>query len=202
MSSLRPPVRHLARWASLADADRWLERLLVEVPWKQEHITVFGRRHPMPRLSCWMADPGCEYRYADLQNVIEPWTPVALEIRARLQSELACPFNSLLLNLYRDGHDSMGWHADDEPELEPQAPIASLSLGAARTFRMRPRGRPADSKVAFELSHGDLLVMDPPTQRHWQHELPRRLRVRGPRINLTFRHVRPTSENAARAEPS
>ena len=190
MSSLRPPVRHLARWASLADADRWLARLLAEVPWKQEHITVFGRRHPMPRLSCWMADPGCEYRYADLQNVIEPWSPAAGEIRERLRAELGCAFNSLLLNLYRDGHDSMGWHADDEPELEPQAPIASLSLGAARTFRMRPRGRPADSKVAYELRHGDLLVMDPPTQLNWQHELPRRLRVSEARVNLTFRVVR------------
>lgn len=190
MSALHPPVRHLVGWAGPADADRWLARLLAEVPWKQEHITVFGRRHPMPRLSCWMADPGCEYRYADLQNVIEPWSPAAGEIRERLRAELGCAFNSLLLNLYRDGRDSMGWHADDEPELEPEAPIASLSLGAARTFRMRPRGRPADSKVAYELRHGDLLVMDPPTQLHWQHELPRRLRVAEARVNLTFRVVR------------
>lgn len=202
MSALRLPVRHLARWASLAEAERWLACLLAEVPWKQEHITVFGRRHPMPRLSCWMADPGCEYRYSDLQNVVEPWTPAALEIRARLEAELGCPFNSLLLNLYRDGRDSMGWHADDEPELDPLAPIASLSLGAARTFRMRPRGSSAGSKVAFELAHGDLFVMDPPTQRLWQHELPRRLRVRERRINLTFRRVRPSAENATRAEPS
>ncbi len=190
MSALRPPVRHLVGWAGTADADRWLARLLAEVPWKQEHITVFGRRHPMPRLSCWMADLGCEYRYADLQNAIEPWSPAAEEIRERLRAELACPFNSLLLNLYRDGRDSMGWHADDEPELVHQAPIASLSLGAARTFRMRPRGRPADSKVAYELCHGDLLIMDPPTQLLWQHELPRRLRVAEPRVNLTFRLVR------------
>ena len=183
-------MRHLVGWAGPADADRWLARLLAEVPWKQEHITVFGRRHPMPRLSCWMADPGCEYRYADLQNVIEPWSPAAGEIRERLRAELGCAFNSLLLNLYRDGRDSMGWHADDEPELEPEAPSAALSRGAARTFRMRPRGSPADSKVAYELCHGDLLVMDPPTQLHWQHELPRRLRVAEARVNLTFRVVR------------
>jgi len=198
VSPSRPPVRHLVRWASPAHADRWLGQLLAAVPWKQEHITVFGRRHPMPRLSCWMADPGCEYRYSDLQNVIEPWTPVAQEIRARLLEELGCPFNSLLLNLYRDGRDSMGWHADDEAELDHAAPIASLSLGAARTFRMRARRASHAPKLAWELGHGDLLVMDPPTQRDWQHELPRRLRVEGPRVNLTFRVVRPQAGNTAR----
>jgi len=184
-------VRHFVRWANADQADLWLDALLAAVPWKQEHITVFGRRQAMPRLSCWMADPGCEYRYSDLQNVIEPWVPAARELRARLSDELGCPFNSLLLNLYRDGRDSMGWHADDEPELDPDAPIASLSLGATRTFRMRPRRVASGQAVAWELRHGDLLVMDPPTQRDWRHELPRRVRVLAPRLNLTFRKVLP-----------
>lgn len=190
MSHSLPPVRHLVRWAGPADADRWLSQLLAAVPWKQEHITVFGRRHAMPRLSCWMADPGCEYRYSDLQNVIEPWATSAQEIRSRVSEELGCPFNSLLLNLYRDGRDSMGWHSDDEPELDAHAPIASLSLGTTRTFRMRARRSSHEPKLSWELGHGDLLVMEPPTQRGWQHELPRRLRIEGPRVNLTFRVVR------------
>ena len=97
-------------------------------------------------------------------------------------------FNGVLLNLYRDGRDAMGWHADDEPELDPAAPIASLSLGASRTFRLRPRQGGAQP-LSLELSEGDLLVMDPPTQRHWQHALPRRLRQREPRLNLTFRRL-------------
>ena len=102
-------------------------------------------------------------------------------------------FNSLLLNLYRDGCDRMGWHADDEPELDPRAPIASLSLGAARSFQLRPR-RPIGGElqtIHLELADGDLLLMDPPTQEHWLHQLPARRRLREPRVNLTFRVVRP-----------
>jgi alkylated DNA repair dioxygenase AlkB len=191
MNSPRPRLRHLRGWVPAPVADGWLERLRREVPWKQEHITVYGRRHAMPRLTCWMADPGCGYRYSGLENAIEPWTPLTAAIRRRIGATAGRPFNSLLLNLYRDGRDAMGWHADDEPELDPVAPIASLSLGASRTLRFRPRQRDAAAVVAVELGHGDLLFMDPPTQQHWQHGLPRRLKVAGPRINLTFRVVRP-----------
>jgi alkylated DNA repair dioxygenase AlkB len=187
----RPPLRHLRGWVEASEAETWLERLQREVVWKQEHITVYGRRHAMPRLTCWMADPGCGYRYSSVQNVIEPWTPLADTIRRRIAAAAGRPFNSLLLNLYRHGRDAMGWHADDERELDPEAPIASLSLGASRTLRFRPLQRDAAATVAVELSHGDLLLMDPPTQRHWQHALPRRLKVSAPRLNLTFRVVRP-----------
>ena len=107
--------------------------------------------------------------------------------------------NGVLLNYYRDGRDTMGWHADDEPELDPEAPIASLSLGASRTFRLRPRGVAA-APLDLELGDGDLLVMDPPTQRHWQHALPRRLRLREPRLNLTFRKLRSIRHAGGRAD--
>ncbi len=192
MTPLPPPrLRHLRGWVGDPQADDWLEQLLRDVPWKQEHIRVYGRRHAMPRLTCWMADPGAGYRYSGLENVIEPWTPLADAIRRRIGATAGRPFNSLLLNLYRDGRDAMGWHADDEPELDPEAPIASLSLGARRTLRFRPRQRDAAPTLAVELGHGDLLFMEPPTQRHWQHGLPRRLKVAAPRLNLTFRVVRP-----------
>jgi alkylated DNA repair dioxygenase AlkB len=116
-----------------------------------------------------------------------------LQLKARLEEQAGWRFNSLLLNLYRDGRDRMGWHADDEPELDPQAPIASLSLGAARDFQLRPR-RPVDEERAtltLALGDGDLLLMEAPTQQHWQHQLPARRRVSEPRLNLTFRVVRP-----------
>jgi hypothetical protein len=161
------------------------------VPWKQEQISLWGRRHPLPRLTCWVADPGCGYRYSGLEQRIEPWTPSLERLRSQLHRTLGCRFNALLLNLYRDGSDRMGWHADDEPELDPDAPIASLSLGATRCFQLRPR-RPIDGlrqTLSLELGDGDLLVMDPPTQRHWQHQLPARRRVQQLRINLTFRVV-------------
>ncbi len=191
MTPAAPRLRHLPGWVTALEADGWLQRLLEEVPWKQESITVYGRRHAMPRLTCWMADPGCDYRYSGLANAIEPWTPLVSDIRRRLCMGLGLPFNSLLLNLYRDGRDAMGWHADDEPELDPDAPIASLSLGARRTLRFRPRQRHAAPPFPVELGHGDLLLMDPPTQRHWQHGLPRRRKVNAPRVNLTFRVVTP-----------
>ncbi len=197
----RPGLR-LRLWSGwLADEAAVMERLLAEVPWRQEQVTLFGRRHPMPRLTCWMAEPGCGYTYSGLRQRIEPWTPTVAALKREVEQAVGCRFNSLLLNLYRDGHDAMGWHADDEGELAAASPIASVSLGTARTFRLRPKpkrgaaARPYEGEapaepLAFELGHGDLLVMDPPTQRHWQHQVPRRLRVGEPRINLTFRVVR------------
>jgi alkylated DNA repair dioxygenase AlkB len=195
----RLPGLQLRCWPGwLPQGDAVFQRLLAEVPWKQESLTLYGRTHPIPRLTCWMGDPGCAYTYSGLRNRIEPWISAVEVVRGQVEAATGCRFNSLLLNLYRDGRDAMGWHADDEPELDAARPIASLSLGAARTFRLRPRRRRGErwseggqcQPLAFELGHGDLLVMDPPTQEHWEHQVPRRLRLRQPRLNLTFRVVR------------
>ena len=197
-------LRHWPAWLPPARAAELLAALRNEVPWKQEAITLYGRRHLLPRLTCWMADPGCGYRYSGLANVIEPWSPAAAELRQALQELTGWRFNSLLLNRYRDGRDAMGWHADDEPELDAAAPIASLSLGAPRDLRLRPQPSPrraagAPSPLGFggdactpfnlPLHNGDLLLMEPPTQLWWQHALPRRLRLQQERLNLTFRVV-------------
>lgn len=197
-------LRHWRGWLTPAAAAHLLARLQAEVPWKQEAITLYGRRHPLPRLTCWMADPGCGYRYSGLANVLESWSPAAEQLRQELEAVSGWRFNSLLLNRYRDGRDAMGWHADDEPELDPAAPIASLSLGAPRDFRLRPRPSPRRPPGApppagystscapfnLELHNGDLLLMEPPTQLWWQHAVPRRLRLQQERLNLTFRVVR------------
>jgi len=186
-------LRLLRGW--LPQADAVAARLLAEVPWQQERITLWGRTQPLPRLTCWMADPGCSYTYSGLTNTPQPWSATASQLRRQVEVVAGCRFNSLLLNLYRDGHDRMGWHADDEPELDPGAPIASLSLGASRSFQLRPR-RPVDGRrprLDLELGDGDLLLMEPPTQQHWLHQLPARRRVTQPRLNLTFRRVRPRS---------
>jgi alkylated DNA repair dioxygenase AlkB len=159
--------------------------------WEQPLVTVYGKQHRTPRLTCWVADPGCSYRYSGLQQAIHPWTAELETLRQLLLDQLGLRFNSLLLNRYRDGADRMGWHADDEPELDDQTPIVSLSLGAARDLRFRPR-RGGEAPFAINLADGDLLVMDPPSQRHWQHALPPRARVSQERINLTFRVIRPT----------
>jgi alkylated DNA repair dioxygenase AlkB len=183
-------IRHWSGW--LADTATWQAALLQEIPWRQERITLWGRVHPLPRLSCWMADPGCTYTYSGLHHTPQPWTPAAARLRARVAAEVGCRFDALLLNLYRDGNDRMGWHADDEAELDPQAPIASLSLGASRTFQLRPRLPIAGEErvLSVELADGDLLLMEPPTQEHWLHQLPVRRRVGNARVNLTFRRFR------------
>jgi len=197
-------LRHWPAWLPPARAAELLAALRNEVPWKQEAITLYGRRHLLPRLTCWMADPGCGYRYSGLANVIEPWSPAAAALRQALQELTGWHFNSLLLNRYRDGRDAMGWHADDEPELDAAAPIASLSLGAPRDLRLRPQPSPRRARGAqsplgvggdactpfnLPLHNGDLLLMEPPTQLWWQHALPRRLRLQQERLNLTFRVV-------------
>ena len=192
-------LRHAPGWLQaqgIATAELRRE-LACTLPWQQPLVRVYGRQHPTPRLTCWVADPGCTYRYSGLEQAITAWTPPLSALRQRLQQQLGVRFNSLLLNRYRDGSDRMGWHADDEPELDPQAPIASLSLGVSRDLRFRPR--PADgaatgtAAAAFNLplADGDLLVMEAPTQRHWQHALPERRRLSSERINLTFRLIRP-----------
>ncbi|MCT0212426.1 MULTISPECIES: alpha-ketoglutarate-dependent dioxygenase AlkB [unclassified Synechococcus] len=188
-------LRCWPHWAT--DADDLLERLSQEVPWKQDTITLYGRTHSLPRLTCWVGDPGCSYTYSGVRNPIEVWSPLLQHLRERVECAVGWGFNSLLLNRYRDGRDKLDWHADDERELDPEAPIASLSLGAERSFRLRPRDPEAitEAPLSVELGHGDLLVMDPPTQRLWLHQVPKRLRVQRERINLTFRSIRPEALN-------
>ena len=192
-------LRHQPGWLQACgwNTTALRHQLVRNLPWDQPEVLVYGRRHPTPRLTCWVADPGCTYRYSGLNQTISAWTPELSALRALLQDRLDLDCNSLLLNRYRSGADRMGWHADDEPELEASAPIISLSLGIIRPLRFRPRpGDPLSrgiSPVAVELADGDLLLMDPSSQRHWQHGLPARLRLLGERINLTFRLIQPST---------
>jgi alkylated DNA repair dioxygenase AlkB len=113
------------------------------------------------------------------------------EIRARVESLCGQRFNCVLLNLYRDGHDSMGWHSDDEPELGPDPFIASVSLGTPRRFLLRSRAEPVRTHE-YLLGDGSLLLMEPPLQAAWKHALPRSRRVTGVRLNLTWRFIEPS----------
>lgn len=118
-----------------------------------------------------------------------PWLPVILELKTRVEAVCDASFNSVLLNLYRDGADSMGWHSDDEPELGERPEIASLSLGATRRFRLRHRRRKDLEPVAIDLENGSLLIMKGETQRFWKHHVPKTKRVAESRVNLTFRNI-------------
>jgi alkylated DNA repair dioxygenase AlkB len=159
--------------------------------WRQESITLFGRRMLQPRLLAWYGDPQAVYRYSGQRHEPLPWSAVLGELRMRVEAITGARFNSVLANLYRDHRDSMGLHADDEPELGERPVIASLSLGDERIFRLKHRQRRDLKPVRIPLTDGSLLVMAGDTQRHWKHEVPKQTRPCGPRINLTFRWVGP-----------
>lgn len=169
------------------EATEWLALLQSELAWRQQEITLFGRRVMQPRLTAWYGEEGCRYRYSGLTLEPRPWHPVLLELRQRLDRSLGCRFNSALANAYRDGQDSMGWHADDEPELGPRPLIASISLGATRRFLIRERGRSRSS--GLDLEHGSLLVMKGDCQTTHRHCVPKTRKSVGLRINLTYRNI-------------
>jgi len=170
------------------EALRLFDSLRAGIHWRQEEIVIFGQRRRVPRLVAWHGDPGASYRYSGTDHHPEPWTPALERVRARVCELSGAEFNAVLLNLYRDGRDGMGWHADDEPELGRDPVVASVSLGASRRFCLRHRRR-KDLKLDLELPHGSLLVMAGPLQHHWVHALPKTRRPVGERINLTFRRV-------------
>lgn len=176
-----------------AEAAALLAELTASVAWRHEPIKLFGREVLQPRLTAWYGDSGAAYRYSGLLLEPLPWTPALLALRRRVEAAAGAAFNSVLLNLYRDGQDSMGWHADDEPELGPAPLIASLSLGATRRFRLRPRPGVglAHPPLGLELGSGSLLLMQGSTQQYWQHAVPKTARPLGPRLNLTFRRIHP-----------
>ncbi|WP_242921360.1 alpha-ketoglutarate-dependent dioxygenase AlkB family protein [Pontibacter liquoris] len=172
---------------SQQQSDAYLARLLQEVNWQQESIKLFGRQLPMPRLTAWYGDKG--YTYSGLYNRPQSWLPVLLELKEQVEKVSGHTYNSVLLNLYRHGQDSMGWHADNEAALGPEPAIASLSFGAERRFGLKHRFRKDLKPVHLALPHGSLLLMQGPTQQHWLHHIPKTSRSVQPRINLTFRHV-------------
>jgi len=186
---LREAEVHWHRHWLPRDAADTLQRTLREdVPWEVHRIRMFGRQVDSPRLSCWMGDPAARYRYSGTAFVPEPWHPALLPLRDQLASFCGAPFNSVLLNRYRDGDDGMGWHSDNEAELGPAPVIASVSLGAPRRFLLRRRDDHA-KKAEVLLDHGDLLVMGGQTQRLYQHGLPKSARPLAERLNLTFRWI-------------
>lgn len=167
----------------------WQE-LIDTLPWRQEHIRLFGRERAIPRLQCWIGDVHAVYRYSGLTLQPEPWPPHLAALKQRLEQKTRHSFNSVLCNLYRDGQDSMGWHSDDEAELGPAPVIASFTLGATRRFQFRDRHNRHD-RITLDLPHNSLLLMPAGLQAEWQHQVPKTRRPTGERINLTFRYVYP-----------
>lgn len=166
----------------------YLQELQQHIAWRQEAIQLFGKPVMQPRLTAWYGDNDKAYSYSGITMQPLPWTRALHEIKEKIEKQSGHLFNSALLNLYRDGNDSMGWHRDNEKELGPDPVIASLSLGAKRMFRFRNY---QDKKmvISVPLSSGSLLLMSGATQTHWQHQLPKNKEAMGIRINITFRHI-------------
>lgn len=178
-------------WLPAAEAAALFAALRDGLAWKQESIRIFGREHLQPRLSAWYGDAGTTYTYSGLTLEPAPWTAELAALRARVEDSSRSRFNSVLANLYRDGQDAMGFHADAEPELGQDPVIASVSLGAARRFVLKPgRDLAGEAPVELSLGGGSLLVMSGTTQHRWKHGVPRQAGA-GPRINLTFRRILP-----------
>ena len=167
----------------------WMERLKKEIEWEQHRIKIFGKWVDCPRLSAWYGDPEALYSYSNLSLTPKAWTPTLLEVRNQLAETIERPFNSVFLNLYRNGKDSMGWHSDDEWEMGLDPVIASISLGSPRKMKFRHRFDSQVSNFALELSQGSLLIMAGTTQKFWQHEIPKTKKSVGERLNLTFRFI-------------
>jgi len=187
------PIRDGELWLaadflSPSDSQLTLQRLLAELAWRQDSIALFGRPLAIPRLQAWYGDAGCSYRYSGVTLQPHPWSPTLLALKTRIETLLQEPFNAVLANLYRDGNDSVGWHADNEPELGENPLIASLSLGAERRFCLRHRRHKTRTQT-LRLPAGSLLVMAGTLQHHWLHALPKSRVIDQPRINLSFRSI-------------
>jgi len=168
-----------------------LRRLIAEIAWRSEEVVMWGRKLPQPRLTAWYGDADASYAYSGIQLHPLPWTPLLLDIKTRVEETAGSTFNSVLLNYYRDHHDSIGFHSDDEPELGDRPIIASLSLGAERTFILKHKTLGRLGRVQLRLAPGSLLLMSGDTQRCWRHGILKESRPCGPRVNLTFRQIMP-----------
>jgi alkylated DNA repair dioxygenase AlkB len=168
-------------------ADHYLALLTDSLAWQHEYIKIYGRSVKIPRLQAWYGNPEAIYQYSGLSMLPRPWTSELNELRIICQKTCNTTFNSVLANLYRDGLDSMGHHADNEPELGDNPVIASLSLGQARHFDFRHNT--SKEKIRVTLGHGSVLIMSGATQKYWQHSIAKSRQPMSQRINLTFRRI-------------
>jgi len=178
-------VHYLGQVMTLAEADRYYQVLMREVPWEHDEVVLFGKRIVTARKVAWYGSAHFSYKYSGVVHRALPWSAELLKLKALVEERCNAGFNSCLLNLYADGNEGMAWHSDDEKSLEKHSCIVSLSFGAERRFCFKHKT--TDQRAEVQLHHGSLLVMKDVTQTHWLHSVPKAKRVGTPRINLTFR---------------
>jgi alkylated DNA repair dioxygenase AlkB len=166
-----------------------IEEVVKDIIWRNDFITMFGKTHPLPRLTAWHGEQGLTHTYSKIKMVSTGWTPVLKKIRDQLEIDLKTKFNSVLVNYYRDGNDHMSYHSDDEKELGQNPIIASLSLGATRKFHLKHRYDKSIPTKVFDLKAQSLLVMKEELQHFWLHKISKSTKVNEPRLNLTYRYI-------------
>ena len=180
-------VSYNAGFMTDGEADQYL-KAIEQLDFQQESIRVYGRVHKVPRLTASFGEGGAAYEYSGISSEGNPFPPFVARLQDKVQRGTNCLFNFVLINVYRDGYDRVGWHSDDEPALGARVDVASVSLGAPRVFKMRSKSEHRDA-LSQVLDHGSLLLMRHPTQLHWQHCVPQQRRVKDRRYNLTFRRI-------------
>lgn len=170
------------------ESDELFQILFNEIKWRQDSMNIYGKEVNLPRKTAWYGDKDKSYTFSGIHLEPEPWTFTLLRIKEKIEEIAKVKFNSVLLNLYRDGNDGISWHTDAEPELGNNPIIASVSFGGVRRFMFRHKDN-KDLKTEIELTHGSCLFMAGSTQHFWQHQIPKTSKKVQPRINLTFRVI-------------
>jgi alkylated DNA repair dioxygenase AlkB len=182
-------AEYLNSFYNAETSDSLFTNLLGSLIWESDEILMFGKLVQTARKVAWVGEPECLYTYSGVQKTPQPWTKELARMRDKLEKLTGHTYNSCLLNLYHTGDEGMGWHSDNEKELDSAASIASVSLGTRRKFAFRHKQDNTTSSIFLE--HGSLLIMHPPIQEHWQHSLLKTKTITSPRINLTFRKILP-----------
>ncbi len=170
------------------ESDLFLGKLKADIEWKQESMNMYGKQVAFPRLTAWYGDNDKPYSFSGITLTPKIWTKELLEIKDKIEPFSKVQFNSVLLNRYRSGSDSISWHTDAEKELGQNPVIASVNFGATRKFQLRHNE--TKEKIEIELTHGSLLIMQGELQHYWQHQVPKTSKLIGERINLTFRVIK------------
>jgi alkylated DNA repair dioxygenase AlkB len=181
-------IIYFPRFFDKKEADTLFAQLVNDIPWQQDEIRVFGKIHPQPRLTALFGNEGKSYSYSNIKMQPHPWNALLQKIKSSVESVSGTNFTTVLLNLYRDGKDSNGWHADNEKELGTNPVIASVSFGTERIFQLK-HNMISNLKQNILLEHGSLLLMKGTTQHFWKHQIPKTSKIIGSRINLTFRVI-------------
>ncbi|WP_320667980.1 alpha-ketoglutarate-dependent dioxygenase AlkB family protein [Prochlorococcus sp. MIT 1307] len=184
LSEKRPWIL-IPSWMNIKDSEYWKNQINKNLVWEQTVVRVYGSLHVAPRMTNFLSEKHISYCYSGTKHFGDGWPDWFFPLLESVNFASKVKFNGCLLNLYRNGNDRMGWHSDDEAELDLTKPISSLSLGATRDFFLKHRSK--NIKEVITLRRGDLLIMHPNCQKEWLHSIPTRKKVINQRINLTFR---------------